>query len=290
MTTEPLLVSLGALVIAFTGDLPALAPDSLLGQFLCSEGTPEVFVRVRRTDCLPVPDDAGALYAAKGFVMYRRGTRRFACKKDMNRPDGRIYAVLCYDEATADHMTLFYHTGRMRLDVESLLSSIMLETVLLRHGRCILHASFLSYEGKGIVFTAPSGTGKSTQAALWHDCRGAEIINGDKALLRWDGDRLLACGLPLCGSSGICRNKTVPLDAVVVLAQSKENSAEILRGVQAVKAVLPQIYTQPGEADSVSDALNFAVNLARNVPVWRLRCLPDETAVTCLEEALKKEK
>ena len=40
MTTEPLLVSLGALVIAFTGDLPALAPDSLLGQFLCSEGTP----------------------------------------------------------------------------------------------------------------------------------------------------------------------------------------------------------------------------------------------------------
>ena len=216
-------------------------------------------------------------------------TQRFVCRYDMNCPNAPEHAVLCYDTTAPDAMELFFNTKRMPLDEEGLLSSIGLETVLLRHERCILHASFISVQGEAILFTAPSGTGKSTQAELWHLFRGARIINGDKAVLQNRGDEVFACGLPLCGSSGICLNDTVPLSAVVVLAQGKENSVKRLRGAQAVKAVLPQIYTQPRDPEAVNGAITAAIRIAEHVPVYFLHCLPNESAVACLEEMLKKE-
>lgn len=282
-------VSVGGLVFAFSGDLPKLPQDSLLFRF-CAESAPaDITVRIRHTQSLPVPNGARLLYTARGLRMRALETQRFACRYDMNSQNALEHAVLRYDTAAPDAMELFFNTKRMPLDAEGLLSSIGLETILLRHGRCILHASFISVRGRAILFTAPSGTGKSTQAELWRRHRYAEIINGDKAVICNRGEEVFACGLPLCGSSGICRNETIPLAAVVVLAQGKENSAVRLRGAQAMKTVLPQIYTQPNEPEAVNGALAAAARIAERVPVFFLRCLPDESAVTCLEEMLKKE-
>ena len=51
-----------------------------------------------------------------------------------------------------------------------------------------LHSSYIIYHDKAILFTGPSGIGKTTQAELWRDYQGAEIINGDVTLIRkWDG-------------------------------------------------------------------------------------------------------
>ncbi len=216
-------------------------------------------------------------------------TRRFACYFNKNLPNAPDHAVLCYDTAAPDEMELFYRPVKRPLSEECLLSSLGLESVLLRHRRCILHASYICIDGKAILFTAPCGTGKSTQAELWKKFRGAKIINGDKALIRYDGERLLACGLPLCGSSEICLNEVFPIAAVVALAQEKKNSAARLRGGKAVKAVLPQIYTQPCEVDAVNGAFSAAISLAERAPIYFLRCLPDESAVECLEKALNKE-
>ena len=57
-------------------------------------------------------------------------------------------------------------------------------------------ASFIRWQGRGILFSAPSGTGKSTQANLWVQHQGAEVINGDRAALRQVGGRWQAFGLP----------------------------------------------------------------------------------------------
>ena len=40
------------------------------------------------------------------------------------------------------------------------------------------------YKGKAIAFSGPSGVGKSTQAEIWKQCFQADILNGDRALLR----------------------------------------------------------------------------------------------------------
>ena len=88
---------------------------------------------------------------------------------------------------------------------------IGLETLLLQHQGLLLHASLINYAGRAIAFAGPSGVGKSTQADLWKKCLGAEIINGDRAVLRKNADHWIAYGSPYAGTSGIYKNNSAPL-------------------------------------------------------------------------------
>ena len=86
----------------------------------------------------------------------------------------------------------------------------------IRHA-LILHSSYLDVNGQALLFSGPSGIGKSTQADLWVRHRGAAILNGDKSLLIREPDGWYAHGWPICGSSGICRNESRRIRAIVML-------------------------------------------------------------------------
>lgn len=288
MKNEPLLISLGGVVIGFYG-CPASVWEEPLILFACQDAVPDVRIRVTETDRLPALEAAALLYTAAGFRMFGSGTKRCACYSDANRTNSPDYAALCYDTNVPKELTLYFDPQRMVLNVQSLLSSIMLETLLLQHGRGILHASYICLQEKGIIFSAPSGTGKSTQAELWRQHRGAQIVNGDKAMMFLQDDAVAVCGLPLCGSSGICRNVSAPLQAIVVLGQGKENHISRMSGKPAVKALLSQMYVRRREAESVIQAMALAAEVAARIPVFQLSCLPDISAVECLEQAIKEE-
>ena len=98
-----------------------------------------------------------------------------------------------------------------------------MEDILLRHSGLLLHSSFIRCQGKAVLFSAPCGTGKSTQAELWEKYKGADIVNGDRAGLRRLDCGWAAFGLPYAGSSGIYRNESAPLEAVILLRQAEEN-------------------------------------------------------------------
>ena len=61
-----------------------------------------------------------------------------------------------------------------------------------------LHASVINWKDKGILFSAPSGTGKSTQADLWKKYEGAKVINGDRALIRKRKRRVYGLWFSIC--------------------------------------------------------------------------------------------
>lgn len=288
MKNEPLLISLGGVVIGFYG-CPVSVREEPLISFACQDAMPDVRIRVTQTDRLPALEAAALLYTAAGFRMFGSGTKRCACYSDANRTNSPDYAALCYDINAPEDLIFYYDPQRIALNVQSLLSGIMLETILLRYGRGILHASYICLRGKGILFSAPSGTGKSTQAELWRQHRGAQIVNGDKAMMFLQNDAVTVCGLPLCGSSGICRNVSVPLRAIVVLGQGKENHISRMSGKAAVKALLSQMYVRRREAESVIQAMDLATEVSARIPVFQLSCLPDISAVECLEQAIKEE-
>lgn len=56
--------------------------------------------------------------------------------------------------------------------------------ILLTKGVLHLHSSFVLHQGKALLFTGPSGIGKTTQAELWRDYQGSMIVNGDACLMR----------------------------------------------------------------------------------------------------------
>ena len=91
---------------------------------------------------------------------------------------------------------------------------LAMELVLIINQGFQLHASVINWKDKGILFSAPSGTGKSTQADLWKKYEGAEVINGDRALIRKEKGDFTVYGYPYAGTSKIYTNFSAPIKAI----------------------------------------------------------------------------
>jgi hypothetical protein len=143
----------------------------------------------------------------------------------------------------------------------------------------------LRQNGKAVLFSAASGVGKSTQAALWQKHRDAEIINGDKAGILVENG-VYACGVPFCGTSGICQNRIMPLGAIVLLSQGKANSVKRLSGLEALQGVLKNVHLDLLAPDEQRRIFDLLINLLSFVPVYFFECTASEEAVDALETAL----
>ena len=111
-------------------------------------------------------------------------------------------------------------------------------------------------KGKLVVISGPSGIGKSTQAALWQRYAGAEIVNGDRALVRPDTGTV--SGVFYAGTSGISRNVTAPLQAVALLEQGSENRITALRPQEAFARLLSQCAYYQRDAASAARMTELA--------------------------------
>lgn len=166
------------------------------------------------------------------------------------------------------------------LDVEHLVSAA---------GGVILHGSCIAWEGRAVVFTAPSGTGKSTQAELWRMHRDARIINGDRVVLLPENGLICAAGLPFSGSSRYCENRILPLAAVVYLRQAPENTIRQLRGAAAFRRIWEGCTVNTWNREDVEAASGMVESLLGSIPVYELACRPDAAAVETLEAELRKQ-
>ena len=170
-------------------------------------------------------------------------------------------------------------------------NAMCLDLIMAHHHRVILHSSYITYRGEGIVFTAPSGTGKSTQAGLWADTQDdVEIINGDRSILSCDGEIPEVHGLPFCGTSKICRNVSAPLCAAVVLRQGGENRIRRLGAAEAVKLLMSECAVSPWDREGTGNILDLLIRITERTPVYLLSCLPDDSAVRLLRQTLEEDR
>lgn len=156
-------------------------------------------------------------------------------------------------------------------------------------GAVSLHSSFITHSGQAILFSAPSGTGKSTQAALWERYAGAEQINGDRSVIRCVDGVWTAFGFPFAGSSGIYKNKSAPIRAIVVLRQAPENAIERLGASEAFRLLYSETAIQRWNTQGHAAAVDLLIRLSAAVPVYRLCCTPDERAVQLLQQTLSSQ-
>lgn len=159
---------------------------------------------------------------------------------------------------------------------------LALERPLLRHGRLILHASAVLYHGRAILFTAPSGGGKSTQAEIWARSLHAQIINGDKVILQDDGTDLIAYGSPIAGSSGIYRDIRAPVAAIVQLEKGDENTVAPLTMRERYLLLYGEAVKSDWDPAFNKELLRRAASYPQRTEYVRLRCVPDRSAAECL--------
>lgn len=172
------------------------------------------------------------------------------------------------------------------VEAATVLGRAGLHMALQPFGTAVLHGSFIEWEGGAILFSAPSGVGKSTQAALWQKYAGATVVNGDRVLLRELDGRYYACGYPACGSSDVCLNEMLPIRAIVLLEQAGENEVTALSAGEKIRRLLTGMELYRWHEGELDRALRFCEGLVDALPVPLLRCRPDEGAVRALQSYL----
>ena len=198
---------------------------------------------------------------------------------------------MLYEETHTGDRTIYlnrkYEVALLNTGNYKIFNALALEKVLIAHGDIILHASYVDHQGRAILFTAPSGTGKSTQAALWEKYRGAQIINGDRVIIREGKQGFEACGIPICGSSDICVNKTLPIAAVVYLQQGMENQIQLMGVAESVKKLISETTISFFNQEFAERALERIQCFGAHIPCYSYSCTKDEDAVIKLYNTLE---
>ena len=147
------------------------------------------------------------------------------------------------------------------------------------HQAAVFHGAVIAVDGEAYAFTAASGTGKTTHMKLWLKRFGSRalVVNGDKPILRLEGEQVYACGTPWSGKENLNTNVMLPLKAVCVLERDSANHIERIRMSDALAILMQQIY-RPEQADALRRTMQLVRELGNRVALYRLGCNMDEEA------------
>ena len=152
----------------------------------------------------------------------------------------------------------------------------------------LFHGSVIAVDGQGFLFTAKSGTGKSTHTRLWREYLGdkAVMVNDDKPLLRVTENEVIAYGTPYNGKHRLGRNMSVKLKAVCILTRGEKNNIVRIDKADAYAMLLQQVY-RPQSPLQMAKTLRLIDEMSKNVEFYRLACNMDTEAAEVAYNGMK---
>lgn len=184
---------------------------------------------------------------------------------------------------------LMGYPSRVRSDayLETVAVQRKLAERLFAYDTILFHGSVVAVNGIAYLFTAKSGTGKSTHTKLWREVFGdrATMVNDDKPFLKVTDNGILAYGSPWNGKHGLGTNTAVPLRAICILERGEEN---YIRQITAKKAVymLLQQSNRPVDGILMPKYMELVGRLADNLFFYCLTCNMETEAATVAYEAM----
>lgn len=161
-----------------------------------------------------------------------------------------------------------------------------------QYQRCMYHGSAMCFQNRVFIFTAPSGTGKTTQAMHWLRQYPDEvsILNGDKPILQFcENGEILVHASPWQGKENFgCNQKPLPLMALVYLRQGPENRLSEMTISEAVSPLFSQFFC-PDESEVLYRKNGvFLQKILQKIPVFLLENKGDPTSAALLHDALRE--
>ena len=150
-----------------------------------------------------------------------------------------------------------------------------------------VHGSTVAVDGRGYLFTARSGTGKSTHTRLWREVFGsrAMMINDDRPFLELTASGATVHGCPWSGKHGLDTNISVPLAGICLLERGSENA--IHPAVPEELCDLLKGYRPKAEIDEIC-YLQLLQELTAKVPLWHMYCTKEPDAAQVAYDAMSK--
>lgn len=276
------LFQIGSFCFCLRYEKPIVPPANFM-LFKINEGIPSYTYDIITVERLPKPE---GILAARRADMLVFQNQELESRLIGTKGIRGWYAF--YQEISRNHARIMVVRERIRdLNIDPVFTSLLaLERRMLPLDNMVLHCAYVSYRGEAILFSAPSETGKTTQANLWEQYRGSRTINGDRALLGQVNGRWAAQGWPVCGTSEVCHNLTIPVRAIVMLEQGKENTVRRLGAAEAFPLLYSQLTVNRWNRSGSIHAMDLMDSILKEVPIYLLRCTISEESVCCLERVL----
>lgn len=157
-------------------------------------------------------------------------------------------------------------------------------------GMLPIHSSSVVLDGYAYLFSAPSGTGKTTHTAFWCELFGAKILDGDVTMLSIEGDCVYAHGMPWCGTSAQYMNASFPLGRIVFLARSASNSIGESDTFSSVIGLSSRSFAPNWTKELASKTLEISKKIVELSPCLLLKCLPDPESAKIAKEYIYAKK
>ena len=154
----------------------------------------------------------------------------------------------------------------------------------------LIHSAAIAVDGKAYLFTAPSGTGKTTHIRLWKKKFGkyATIINGDKPLISIAPEEIRVWGTPWAGKERWNTNISVPVAGICQIGRGEENTISRAPAAEALKCLYTQTY-RPTNTAGMQQTLQLLLELTNRIPFWQLKCNMSSDAADVSYAAMKGE-
>ncbi len=275
-----LTVKIAGLTAQINSDAPLDAPE--LGIYTCDapSGPPDTTITFIPTKELPLSE---AIYRDLTLVWGYVPDGRICC--DFLRDNQRALSVVAdadWREVEIYHLPWFnqwFYLFRPALE-------IAFRNMALSHGVLMIHSSAISVGGRGLAFSASSGTGKTTHAKLWVEHREAVVINGDRPFYKVEGKRPYVCGSLWCGSSAAFTADIIPLDALIFIERANQNRIRPLSPVEALPYLLPRCFLPYFSESRMALAMGIVDRLIETTDCYHLRCLPNLGALEVVEKCV----
>ena len=201
------------------------------------------------------------------FEHLKQYAEKYLCKNNNVKADFFIDLPDCFLEEKQKenpHLSLS--------DCEYIWSGAMFASKLLQNNGFVLHSSAVEYEGKAYLFSAKSGTGKSTHTSFWQEVFGYDktlIINDDKPAIRYIDGKFYTLGTPFSGKSSLNSDVSFPIKALCFIYRSEKNEIRRLSASEAIPLVFEQTL-RPKNANSAQNLLGLLDGFFRLVPIYSL--------------------
>lgn len=157
-------------------------------------------------------------------------------------------------------------------------------------GMFLAHGAVVAMNGFAYMFTAASGTGKTTRANLWlEEFPGSYILNGDKPFVRPTEDSVFVCGTPWSGKEEMERNEVLPLRAVYMVERDDDGKGMLIEKLRPNEAFI-RLYGEqvhwPRNSEMKRETIRLLESMVKRVPVFLFRAKPERAAIRLAYEAV----
>ncbi len=293
MTTQRYRVALHHLVVELPDTLPAQDIIPSFSPFVCEE---EGDVLFRMTVEMGTAPDFSGMQEVGQFDcgganhgVYRSDDGCYAFEISLPTCDGGTLSCCmtanpdfssCHAVLTGEHLHQHQFGLNNALMMAFAFAAAEQDTLL-------VHASVIRNAGYGYLFTAPSGTGKSTHTHLWYKhIPGSDLMNDDNPVVRIVDGETRIYGSPWSGKTPCYRNIWAPVGAITRIEQKPENTIRRMAPVEAFATLLPAVSSMKWDKRVYEGICRCISRLLRQTPVYLLGCRPDEEAAHVSHDAI----